>query len=209
MNTATEKKLEVSDVSAWVALYHRASTVPSTPLVSQEVYATLVNGIDDPRDKAIILVLMESGLRATELVLLDRDMITTGTHTLPDGSVETIGIGSVPSPKLGQERQFFLSARAVKAVCDYLATKRTDDASCVIFANRHGGRLGAALIRDILSSWCDRLGIERFGVREFRRSLAARLCEGGCDLRAIKSALGYAKTEALIDILPPLDLKVN
>ena len=209
MNTAAEQKFEVSDVSAWVALYHRASTVPSTPLVSQEVYTALVDGIDDLRDKAIILVLMESGLRATELVLLDRDMITIGTHTLPGGSVGTIATGSVPSTKLGHERQFFLSARAVKAVCDYIATKGTDDTSCVLFANRHGGRLGAALIRDTLSSWCDRLGIERFGIHEFRRSLAARLCEGGCDLRAIKSALGYVKTEALIDVLPPFDLRIS
>jgi len=209
MNTATEKKLEVSDVSAWVALYYRASTVPSTPLVSPEVYTSLVNGIDDLRDQAIILVLMESGLRASELVLLDRDMITIGTHTLPDGSVETTATGSVPSVKGSPERQFFLSTRAVKAVCDYLTAKRNDDTSPVLFSNRHGGRLGAAVIRHTLSGWCDRLGIERFGLHEFRRSLAARLCEGGCDLRAIKSALGYVKTESLIDVLPPLDLKVN
>jgi site-specific recombinase XerD len=209
MNTAAEQKLEVSDVSAWVALYHRASTVPSTPLVSQEVYIALVDGVSDLRDKAIILVLMESGLRASELVLLDRDMITIGTHTLPDGSVETIATGSVPSTNGGHERHFFLSARAVKAVCAYLRAKRNDDTSRVLFSNRHGGRLGAPLIRNMLSGWCDRLGIERFGLHEFRRTLAARLCEGGCDLRAIKSALGYVKTEALIDVLPPLDIKVN
>ena len=209
MTTAAEQKAEVSDVSAWVALYHRVSTVPSTPLVSQEVYTALVDGVSDLRDKAIMLVLMESGLRATELVLLDRGMITIGTHTLPNGSVGTIATGTVPSTKGGGERQFFLSARTAKAVCDYLTTKRNDDTSPVLFSNRHGGRLGAPLIRHTLSNWCDRLGIERFGLHEFRRSLAARLCEGGCDLRAIKSALGYVKTESLIDVLPPLDLKVN
>jgi site-specific recombinase XerD len=207
MNTAAEQKVEVSDVSAWVALYHRAATVPSTPLVSQDVYDALVDGVDDLRDKAVILVLMESGLRASELVLLDRNMITIGVHTLPGESIQTIATGTVPSVKGGQERQFFLSARAVKAVCDYLTTKRNDDTSPVLFANRYGGRLGAALIRHTLSNWCDRLGIERFGMHEFRRSLAARLCEGGCDLRAIKSALGYVKSESLIDVLPPLALK--
>jgi site-specific recombinase XerD len=209
MNTAVEQKVEVSDVSAWVALYHRASTVPSTPFVSQDIYDALVNGIDDLRDKAIILVLMESGLRASELILLDRNMITIGTHEVPDGSVETIATGTVPSLKGGGERKFFLSARAVKAICDYLAAKRNDDTSPVLFSNRHGGRLGAPLIRHTLSNWCDRLGIERFGLHEFRRSLAARLCENGCDLRAIKSALGYVKSESLIDVLPPLDLKAN
>jgi integrase len=209
MNTAAEQKVEVSDVSAWVALYHRASTVPSTPLVSQEVYTALVDGIDDLRDKAIILVLMESGLRATELVLLNRDTITIRTGTLPDGSAGTIATGTVPSAKGGGERQFFLSVRTANAVFDYLTTKRNDDTSPVLFSNRHGGRLGAAVIRHTLSNWCDRLGIERFGIHEFRRSLAARLCEGGCDLRAIKSALGYVKTEAIIDVLPPLDLKTS
>jgi len=92
MNTAAEQKSEVSDVSAWVAMYHRASTIPSTPLVSQEVYLALVDGVVDVRDKAMLLVLTESGLRATKLALLDRDMITTGTYTLPDGSVGTIAI---------------------------------------------------------------------------------------------------------------------
>ena len=169
----------------------------------------MVNGIDDLRDKAIILVLMESGLRATELVLLDRDMISIKIHTHADGSTVAIATGSVPSMKLGHDRQFFLSTRAVNAIRDYLAAKRTDDASCVLFSNRMGGRLGPKMIRIILSSWCDRLGIERFGLHEFRRSLAALLCEGGCDLRAIKRALGYNKTESLIDALPPLDFKVN
>ena len=70
MNTAAVQQSEVSDVSAWVALYHRASTVPSTPLVNQEVYNALVDGVADVRDRAVIMVLMESGLRATELVLL-------------------------------------------------------------------------------------------------------------------------------------------
>ena len=209
MNTAAVQQSEVSDVSAWVALYHRASTVPSTPLVNQEVYNALVDGVADVRDRAVIMVLMESGLRATELVLLDRDTITIRTRKLSDGSVDTIATGTVPSVKGGHERQFFLSARAVKAVCDYLTTKRNDDTSPVLFSNRHGGRLGANQIRTILSGWCDRLGIERFGLHEFRRSLAARLCEGGCDLRAIKSALGYVKTEALIDVLPPFDLRIS
>jgi hypothetical protein len=50
MNTAAVQQSEVSDVSAWVALYHRASTVPSTPLVNQEVYNALVDGVADVRD---------------------------------------------------------------------------------------------------------------------------------------------------------------
>ena len=209
MNTAAVQQSEVSDVSAWVALYHRASTVPSTPLVSPEDYTALVDGVTDLRDRAILMVLMESGLRATELVLLDRDTITIRTRKLSDGSVDTIATGTVPSVKGGHERQFFLSVRTAQAVYDYLTTKRNDDTSLVLFSNRHGGRLGAAVIRHTLSNWCDRLGIERFGLHEFRRSLAARLCEGGCDLRAIKSALGYVKTESLIDVLPPLDLRIS
>jgi integrase len=209
MNTEVHKKLEVSDISAWIALYHHAFVGPSTPLVSPEDYAALVAGITDRRDKAIILFLMESGLRATELVLLNRDMISFVTRTLDDGRTETTGIGVVPSIKFGQDRQFCLSAEAIEVLRDYLETDRCNDVDPVLFARRQGGRLGPAKIRQMLSQWCDRLGIERFGLHEFRRSLAARFCEAGYDLRIIKKAMGYAKTEALIDVLPPTKPRIG
>ncbi len=209
MNTAAEQPVEVSDVSAWVALYHRASTVPSTPLVSPEAYAAVIGSVTDRRDRAILLVLRDSALRATELVQLDRDMITCETRKLADGSIRSVGIGLVPSAKLRGERQFFLSSEAVSAIADYLTNDRKDNTDRVLFANRYGGRLGAASIRKLLSESCDRAGIERFGLHEFRRSLAARLCEGGCDLRAIKSALGCAKTETIAELLPPFDMSIS
>ena len=101
--------------------------------------------LHDRRDKAIVLLLMESGLRATDLVLLDRDMISFSSKTLSDGRTETTGVGKVPSPKFRQDRRFFLSARAIEGLRDYLETDR-QDTDPVLFANRHGGRLGPAVI---------------------------------------------------------------
>ncbi|MHB1675896.1 MAG: tyrosine-type recombinase/integrase [Acidobacteriaceae bacterium] len=210
MNLETDIKSEASDVSAWISLYHRTATINSNPLVGQEDYEALVNGITDRRDRAIILVLMESGLRANELVQLDKDMITTKTHDLPDGSIETVGIGSVPTTKNGrQPRQFFLSGKTMKALSNYLLEDRNRDTHRVLFAVRLGRRLKPASIGRMLYKSCDRLGIERFGLHEFRRSLAAQLCESGCDLRAIKSALGYRKTQTLVDLISQSNPKAN
>jgi len=209
MNPEADMKLEASDISSWIALYYRASTVSLTPLVSEADYAALVNGITDRRDKAIILILMESGLRANELAQLDREMIRRETQTLSDGSVRTVGIGSVANVKSREKRQFFLSSEAMQAIDEYLTVDRKDDTDRALFVGRHGSRLGAPSIRLLLSQSCDRLGIERFGLHEFRRSLAARLCESGCDLRAIKSALGCSKPQTLVELLLPPNPKVD
>jgi integrase len=200
MKPELDKKLEVSDGGAWT---------PSTSLVRSEDYAALVNGITDRRDKAIILVLMDAGLRANELAQLDRDMIRCETHNLPDGSVETIGIGSVPSAKMRQNRQVFLSSEAIQAISEYLTADRIDDTDRPLFRGRHGGRLRARFFSKLLRESCDRVGIEPFGLNECRRRLVERLYEGGCDLFVIMSLLGYAEIEAVVRLLPLSNPKVD
>jgi integrase len=59
--------------------------------------------------------------------------------------------------------------------------------------SKAGGRLLPKLITIILREGCDRLGIGRFRLHEFRRSLIRRLFDEGGNLRSVGKALGYAK----------------
>ncbi len=55
--------------------------------IADDVLAVLVTGIPSLRDRALILVLAESGLRLGEIAELDRTSIASKSHVLPDGMV--------------------------------------------------------------------------------------------------------------------------
>jgi len=64
---------------------------------------------------------------------------------------------------------------------------------------------------------CDRLGIKRFRLHEFRRRLGCRLAEGGSGIYTIARTLGYStKRLPFKDLghklpfeIPPLDLQLK
>lgn len=118
------------------------------------------------RDRAIIYVLLSTGLRREELVQLDLDQVSPNTveglHKARQGRISRV------KGKGGSERTVFLSADARQALADYLERERlrdTTDEATALFLSATGiparsadGRLSARainLILDQIGRWHD------------------------------------------------------
>jgi integrase len=82
----------------------------------------------------------------------------------------------LPFAKSCGRRDFNLSVRALEALTSYLESR--EDTNLALFATRGGERLRTIQVRNLVHKWCDRLGIKRFPIYDFRRRFAANLNEG-------------------------------
>jgi integrase len=190
-----KRKLAVRSTCRWGASHKRPPMSPYKHPVSRQVLEKLVAGIADLRDRAIILFLMDTGARVSELVLQNRDMIKVRTGVL-SGEFKFAATATLPATKSNGQRQLYVSARALEALNLYLESRK--DANPALFATRSGERLRSEQVRRLLHAWCARLGIERFPAHDFRRSLAESLVVtgspyvmGACwDIRCRSAPLG-------------------
>jgi integrase len=142
------------------------------------------------KDRSMVLFLMDTRLPADEIVLLDMAAIVFSARERPDGLIETVGRGAVPSPERGISREFFLSARTVEALDLYWASRPHECDKEVVFTTRVGGRRLLKLIGMMIREWCYRFIFERLQLDKLRHSLVHRLLAGGCSLGTLGRPLG-------------------
>ena len=171
-----KKKLAVRTSRQRAASRKRAPMFLHKQPVSRQVLEKLIAGTTDLRDRAIILFLIDTGARVSELVSQDRDMIKVGTGVLA-GEFKFAATGTLPIAKSNGRRNLYISARAVEALNLYLDSR--EDANPALFTTRSGERMRTEQVRRLLHVWCGRLGIEPFPLRDFRRSLAESLFGAG------------------------------
>lgn len=174
--------------------------------VSDDVLAALVNGITSLRDKALILVLAESGLRLGEVAGLDRTSIASKSHVLPDGTVRIIGRGQAVECKWrGKIRDFLVGPLAMAAIDEYLMTVRCDDNRAPMFLSADGGRLDSRSIGNIIRKLTNRLGLTAIHIYGLRYGLVLRLFKAGSSPCIIRGLLGYSRDRSFEEILPPTE----
>lgn len=158
--------------------------------VSQQVIETLISGITDLRDRAIILVLADSGARVSELLQLSREDIKIASGAIGDG-FRFAAVGTLPSVMTADKlRKAYLSARALEALNAYLETR--GDSNAALFTDASGKRMTTQQVRWLLHVWCDRLGVKRFPIHDFRRRMAEGLIAGGMSVNAVAIVLGWS-----------------
>jgi integrase len=176
----------------------------SITAIADDVLAALVAGITSLRDRTIILVLAESGLRLGELAMLDRNSITTKSHGLADGKVRMIGRGqAIESKWSGTVRDFFIGPLAVASLIEYLSTVRCDDKETPMFLSTDGKRLDPKAIDRILRKSTDRLGLTPIRAHGFRQGLILRLFNAGSSYSIVKRLLRYSLPATSGEIVPP------
>ena len=203
MNTKAENRSEVSSPSPNMTVHDCEFTFSNTPPSDpQEIAAP--DRLIAIRDRAIVLFMLDTRLRARDLVLLDLDKITFITRELPDGSIETTASGSIPGAKSNERREFVLSARTVEAFSLYLRSTRRECADPVL-CGTSSGVLRLGFLSKLLTECWYRLGSQRLMLHEFRRRIALRLFSEGGGLLAIGRALGCARKSPAHEVLPPPD----
>jgi len=130
------------------------------------------------RDRAIVELLYDEGLRISELAGLDIPDID-----FPNGEIKVFGKGS-------KERILPLSSRAADVLKAYIAGRNSGP----LFINeRTGGRMGVRDLRRIVNYYLSQLpDAPAIKPHALRHSFATHLLERGADLRAVQELLGHA-----------------
>jgi integrase/recombinase XerC len=151
---------------------------PLVPVLSEEQLRALLrtcssNSFTDKRDLAIMLLLMDSGGRASEIMGLTLEKLD-----LDHGTATVMGKG-------GKERRLAFGARTVQALDRYLRERakhsRSSHPNLWLGANR-GGPMTNSGLRQLLERRGDRAGVAGLHPHVFRHSFAHHwLASGGAE----------------------------
>ncbi len=160
--------------------------------IDDNILATLVDGITDARDRAIVLLFIYTGLRLSELRQLDKDTITGRKRKLPDGTFEYFGTGEVVGK--GRKRRLFMAGpKAMQALRDYIRESRTKDSIPALFLSERGQRISCRMIQETVNQWCKKLGVPHINVHALRHSFATRNVNAGMSAAVLQQFLGHAQ----------------
>jgi integrase/recombinase XerC len=133
------------------------------------------------RDRAVLETLYSTGIRASELIGINRDDIN---HH--DRLVLIRGKGR-------KERVVPIGHTALDAINGYLSRETTVSVNAAVFTGPSGKRLTARTVQRILENYRKKLGLQqKASPHTLRHSFATHLLESGADLRSIQELLGHA-----------------
>ena len=133
------------------------------------------------RDKAIMMFLLTTGCRISEVTALNRDDVD-----FKNGRAVVFGKGA-------KERQVYLTDVASMYLEQYL-NERTDN-SPALFASRSSERITPNGIRKMLHVASGATGVENVHPHRFRRTLATNLIDNGMPIQEVAAVLGHDKLD--------------
>jgi len=166
----------------------KVSKAPLDPVSIDDVKALLktckTSELIGSRDYAILYTLIDTGLRASELLsieIADLDIIA--------------GSALIRRGKGGKPRTVFYGKATKKAIRKYLAARKDDHPSLWITADN-----------DTLSYWglvsmvkrrSHAAGIDPPGIHDFRRAFALGMLRNGVDIYSLQKLMGHADLQVL------------
>jgi integrase/recombinase XerC len=170
-----------------VATPRREKRLPAVLTVDQALglmessgKAAADNGEHALRDRAILETLYSTGIRASELVGMNREDISAS-----DRLIRIRGKGR-------KERIVPIGQKAIDAIDAYTRAKKKKEIAAV-FTGPSGNRLTPRTVQRILEKYRKKLGFpQKASPHTLRHSFATHLLESGADLRAIQELLGHA-----------------
>jgi len=152
-------------------------------LDAEEVQKVITKGCRSPRDRAVILLMFDTGLRRAEVVNLDWG----------DAGLRT-GLVRVRRGKGGKARSAVIGAKTRRALLRYRRTVPHDCSDPIFASERGGNRLTGSGLRN----WLRRIG-ERSGLKvtphALRRSFATASLRAGMDALHLQALLGHSSLE--------------
>ncbi len=188
----------------------RATVLKPYQVLSEEEASRLLEAARRPRDRALIVLLLGSGLRASEVVRL-----TVGDlHVDADGDL----LVHVRGGKGRKDRLVPLPRGVVQEIERYIALQGWEignvrDADQVLFPSREGSNkpMSTARLRQIVDELLARAGIHKaISPHALRHTYAISLLRRGAHLPAVQKLLGHASlatTQRYIDHLELKELK--
>ena len=177
----------------WVAR-SPMSTVPNPkparrilPAFTPEEVTRLLTAAGSARERALILFLLDTGLRAAEVVKLNGQDLD-----LRSGAVR------VWEGKGRKDRMVYLGAKARRTLTTYYAAAGWPASNEPVWRNeRTGERLGDSGLRQLLRDVGARAKVEHCTPHTFRRTFALWSLRGGMNVHALARLMGHADIQVL------------
>jgi integrase/recombinase XerD len=139
------------------------------------------------RDKAILLTLVDAGLRASELCAL-----TLADYDAARGRLH------VRHGKGDKERYVVIGARTQKAIWKYLTGRPKPKTGDPLFATRENRHIDRENLHHMLSRMGDRAGVENVFPHRFRHTFAIEFLRNGGNVILLKELLGHESLEMVM-----------
>lgn len=157
----------------------KVSERPFVALTREEV-SDFIDGCKTMRNKAIISLFYDTGIRVSELTNLKRDQIN-----FDNGKV------FITNGKGGKTRLAFITENTQKKLTAYLQT-RHDNSPYVFISKRNKTKLTSEAIQVMVKKNADYIGLNKHITPHiFRHSFATNLLENGLDIRIVQELLGH------------------
>ena len=137
------------------------------------------------RDVALIMALLDTGLRVGELSRLNIQDVTLETGEI---NVAPFGV----SMRKTKSRIVYLGNKSKKSLWHYLSTRQTDEKSEPLFLSERKKRLDGNAIRCLLSDLGQRAGVANCHPHRFRHTFAIQFLRGGGDVFSLQRILGHS-----------------
>lgn len=132
------------------------------------------------RDRAVVLVLLDSGLRASELCDL-----TVGDYDVERGRLH------VAHGKMDKERFVTVGNRTRRALWRYMTTRPDARAAAPLFVTQRGGPINRNALAQMLQRVGGRAGVPHTHPHRFRHTFAITFLRNGGDLLTLQQLLGH------------------
>ncbi len=138
------------------------------------------------RDRAILLFLLDTGVRHQELTNL-----TVGQLDLMNGEAKVVwGKGR-------KDRTVFVGERTGQALVNYLAQRQALDPASPLWVQENGDPLAKTGIRQAIRRRAEQANVPEPGMHAFRRAFAVNALRNGMDVISLQRILGHADLETL------------
>ena len=156
---------------------------PSPYVLTQKECDRLRNACaDSPRDSAIIELILQTGIKLSELVHLTQDDIEF------DGTAKDHGFMRVLGSRGKKERMIPLNNKACVALQNYFSV-RTDTGNGVLFLNRFGESLGESGVQKMLRKGLHRAGIGSASIQTLRHTFGVHHIAKGTNSKTVQEII--------------------
>ena len=136
------------------------------------------------RDRAIILILLDTGIRASELISINHENINPIT-----------GVIQIINGKGGNFRITYLSKKTRLALRKYIEIKGVNQGA--LFTSRENNRLTYSGLRMLLQRRSNKIGVAYQSPHSFRRLFAITMLRNGTDIFSLQLLMGHADLQVL------------
>ena len=164
--------------------------------LSEDEYQRVLANVHTVRDRAVLELFLQSGLRLSELVNLTVTDLELPKRLTKDP--ENVGMIRVHR-KRGKEVYLPLNWKACEALASWLIARRemvrNGSADDALFVSKYRRRMTPRSVRYLVIKYLDRAGVSGASVHTLRHTMATHYLAKGGDLKSVQEMLGHESIE--------------